>query len=454
MKKLFWFLVVIFGVIALLPLVGNKTISNELVKQVKEVNGYGVKVLDAKTNSTYFTTSQHYTLKVVDKDKFVDFLAKKTNANITKGVTSVLDDVEIGLDVSYSNFPISSSLGIDIYPMTFSKKFINKEEMRDPKYAKFLKTVLKEKDLLYHLDINALTKSFDGYIKDIDKTYTSKNNEIVSIKLKGLKFNGSGLPYDPTYIKTVLKEIQITTSKDKKNMRFELNNINSFSKMENDKYEHKTKIKTFELSFTKNSKDQRLSVKGLKFGISSDMKGKTSDLAGDFSIHNIDVITNKSRVNVDKFNYNITLSKIDTKGIKVFLKLVEQAKQQNSRALKAHLQQSLVELISKGFELNLKDFSVQNIAYNKKSLNGFDINSKTVLKLDDGSKSLSPKDMLSKLSIDSHIHISKQIYPFIEKQQPLLMMMKSFSKEQGNNVIFDIKLKDSKLTINGKRLGR
>ncbi len=52
------------------------------------------------------------------------------------------------------------------------------------------------------------------------------------------------------------------------------------------------------------------------------------------------------------------------------------------------------------------------------------------------------------INLASTVKFSKELYTLINKEAPVTGMANSLAKEDGNNLVFEIKLNDGKLSVN------
>ena len=118
--------------------------------------------------------------------------------------------------------------------------------------------------------------------------------------------------------------------------------------------------------------------------------------------------------------------------------------------------ETVVKLLSKGLSLNIADMSLKKITIEDKiTIDGFSLMAKILLKEDaDLAKKLKSSHLsISKnLNLASSIKFSKEFYALMNKEIPITGMANLLAKEDGNNLIFEIKLNDGKLSVNEKAL--
>ena len=86
-----------------------------------------------------------------------------------------------------------------------------------------------------------------------------------------------------------------------------------------------------------------------------------------------------------------------------------------------------------------------------KNVRGFKMMASMVLKEDTNlSKTIqkSPSQVLQNLLLDAKLVFSKEMMSIIYKEIPL--RIKKYAKEQGDDVVFNIRYKDTKFSINDK----
>lgn len=394
MKKLLITLAIIVAILLTIPFIGNKFIESELDNRIKVLTSYGLILKESKTNFRYLYTKKDFIFEVDDANKFISYLNQFFNSKIPSQLDSLAEGVEFGLDIEYMNFPLSDSLSLDIFINSFPIKIAESLKANDTKLYDYLDALLKRKSVSCHLNYHILNNDFNGYIKDIDTSYSSPDGIQFNLKLFSAKFSGGGMLMAPKDIASKIKELKFSI-RDKKMLDLAVN------------------IKNLVLDFSSNTQD-------LKDTFYYNIKFDT-----------VSFKTFESSINIDKFNYEASLQ-----GVPKNTKL------------------TIEELVSRGMVLDILDLSLKSLSTAKtKDLGEMSIQSRLTFKED--------KDFMKKVNnnlmnitelmdIDLAFKMSKNMYTKLSVFYPILSLFEGLSKDNKEFILFDVKLKDSKLNVNGQ----
>ena len=394
MKKVLITLAIIVAIILSIPFIGNKLIESELNNNIEVLTSYGIKVKDSRTDFRYIYTKKYFILQVEDADKFISYLNQFSDYKIPAHLNILMDRVEFGLDVEYSSFPISDSLSLDIclnsLPIEIAKSF----KASDVKFYQYLDSLVKNKSISYHLNYNVLSNDFNGHLKDIDTSYSSLDGTQFNLKLLGARFSGTGMVIAPKAIVSKIKELKFNI-KDKKKIDFTVN------------------------------------VKNLVLDFSSNTEALKDTFHNKINFDILSFKTFESSINIDKFNYDAILQ-----GVPKNTKLTMEA------------------LVSSGMVLDIVDFSLKNLSTAKtKDLGGMSIQSRLIFKQDkDFMKKVNKNlmNIIELMDIDLAFKMSRNMYSKLSIVYPVLSLFEGLSKDNKEFILFDVKLKDSKLNVNGQ----
>ncbi len=457
MKKILAFLVIVVVVIALLPIIGNKLAQEELGDKVKVLVSYGVEVSNSTTDSSYLNTKKHYEFLVKDKEKFLQYLSQFSDAELPPYVNAMVDGVNIGVDVQYSNFPISDGVSVDIYPLSLSQRVTEDMKKDDKDFYNYINKVLQNKGVLYHINYNIVNNDFDGYIKDIKEEYVLKDNSKVTLELLNATYEGNGLLMAPERLSSEIGTIKFTATKGNEEFNLLLKKFSSSSNFESQStYALGARLKAIEFTIKGGNNDAVVKVDDLHINASSNAQGDKAEYNIKSSFKALDIIAKASTLQASDFNYDISLSNVDKESLEQSRVLVSEAKGSLSPELEEKIQESAVNMISKGLTLTIADLSLAQIGIdNAKMIKGFSLQAKLDLKEDaDLAQKLknSPVMLVQNVDLDAKFKFSKALFTLINKQAPMSMLANAYAKEEGENFVFDIQFNKGQLTINGKSL--
>lgn len=458
MKKILIFLTLILIITVSLPILGNKIIEEELSNRVDVLVSYGVEVKESVRDSSYLSTSKYYELKIVDSDKFMTYIQQFSDSQLPPYVNSMIEGVSIGSDVKYSNFPLSDALSVDIYPLTFSDSFNQSVAKEDGEFFKYLENILQTKGILYHINYSVLKSEFDGYIKDIDESYTLKDGTKMSLILKGSTFNGDGLLLAPERIDSEIQSILLDVTRTKENIRLSLDGWTSTSNFASaSTFAYGANVNSFKLKADGTVMGSvAMLIDNLHLNLSSDTQDKKAQLYLKSSLENFKVTQSTKKFRLANFNYDIAVKDIDKDSFEKLRVLLVKAKADDSKEMQEKIQASFVEVISKGLEFLIADFSVKKIDFkNEKEIDGFSLKADLILKNDPdlvNNINMNPNAAAQEMRLDSTFRVSKQMFAIIIRELPLAVMAKMYAKEDANDLVYRFRLKDGNLSVNGKAL--
>jgi len=455
MKKIIISILLVLGAAAL-PIIGQKITQAELDSKIDELKTYGLEVKNPSIDSSYLNTSNHYEFALKDSEKFLNYLSQMSGDKLPSYTKSLLDGTVVGADIKYSNIAFASDMEIEIYPLALPKQTAADLKKNDANLFKFIDGLLDDKALLYHINYNLGSKDFDGYVKDIDKSYTDASAKSVNFKISGLTYIGNGSLFKPQMLKSNLDEITISvTDKDEK-VSFILKKLKVNTDFKTlTTYSSQVNLKSMKVD-VEGISQFHTSLDNLNFNLAADTQGNKAFFDTKTSVKEFTMSSKDGDIVLKKFNYEVNLKDIDKDSFEELRVLVSKIDTMNEIKLQKEIQTTLAKLFSKGLVLDLKDLSIDEIEiYNNKKSKGFSLKSNIVLKADkDFEKKLKtfPAKLANNLSIDTVFKISKSMFELVNKEAPISEMASKFAKEEGDKLVFEIKFIDSKLTVNGKKI--
>ncbi|QFR50271.1 DUF945 domain-containing protein [Sulfurimonas lithotrophica] len=456
MKKLIIIASVVLVALASLPLIGNKIVESELSTKLKTLNSYGVQTKKEITHFKYLDTKKHYEFVVSDADKFIEYLSKFSNAQIAPYINKFLDGTTLGVDLKYSNIPISKAISVDIRPISLSKKAMDEIKNDDADFALYLEKFLKNGGLEYHIDYNVVNQEFNGHIKDIEESYTFASGQKLDARLQGSVFSGKGLLVAPEQIDSKTKSIYLDITNKTNHIKVDFQNINLLSSFES-RTTYQTNMKmdsfSFDIDDDKTGKS-KLNIQNPVLNFASDTKGIKAEFISKSSFEKLYLKTKQQELEISSFNYDVDLKDIDKDSFEELSKLLSLVKQDIDAKTSLKIQKLTQQLISRGFDLKVQDFSVKNMKINKtKDLEGITL--KANIKLPQmalNSNTIRPMELLDKIDLDIFLQISKPMFVAITQSAPIIALSQGYAKEQGNDLVYNIKMKNSKISVNDKRV--
>ncbi len=458
MKKILLALVAVVIIVSLLPILGNTLAQQVLKDRIAILTLNGVEVKDEITEANYLNTKKHYEFSVLDAPKFIEYLNQYADAQIPPYVDAMLGGVVVGVDIEYSNFPFSSKVLLDIYPLSLSTTMMDELKKEDLNFHGFVKNLLENKGILYHINYYITDKMFDGYIKNMDEGYTFDNGTKVNFKIFDATYYGQGSLLAPQNLQTNIKNITFKVNAPENDIFFKMNDMASASTFESHStYASSGTIKTFSILIneTKSGKTE-VNIDNIKLNISSNTQGKKAEFYAKSSLGVLKINSKVSNFVATGFNYDLSLDGVDKDSYEEFRKLTAHTNANYSTVSAQELKEVVTKVLSKGLSLSIADLSVDKIGIeNKKVIDGFSVMAKIILKEDiDLAKKLksSSVSLIENINLASTIKISKEFYSLLNKELPIASLAGGLAREDGNNLLFVIKLNNGQLNVNDKVL--
>lgn len=437
MKKFFIFISVVIALIALLPLVGNSLTETLLDSNIENLKSRGLDLTESQRDSSYITTKRHYEFKVESSSQL--------NALGDKNFVEFFKDMVVGVDVEYSNIPMMKDVKVDIYPLRFSKKTKKLLQERDSDFYNTIESFLQKRGLLYHLNYNLVSRDFNGYLKNIEEHYLSKDAKRFSLRVMDFHYKGRGDLKLQSFLDYTLSHLLFEYSSRGESVAVEVRELISQAKSESSS------------SYSTNNRAKKifLRVKGAQDSIFLDAKdavvniSSTRDLKESLYLKvatkELNTTQKDESFSLKDFNSEIELTGVDSE-------IVEKLRATSKRSKKA----LVMQLLSKGLTLNILEFNAENlILKDGKKLGAFTLKSALKLKQDSTfamKATLMPPLLLQDIDLELRVKLSDKIFLKAMDLYPMLSFIKSYSKDVGSSIVYDVSFIDGGLKLNGKRV--
>jgi len=459
MKKFLIALVIVAGTATLLPIIGNSVAQKTLKENIDLFCANGVEIKNETSYSSYLNTKNHYEFRLKDAPKFVKFINQYSDAQLPPYVEAAISGVTIGVDIEYSNFPISSKIILDIYPITLPQELEQELKQESINFYNYVDKLLQAKGVLYHMNYYISEDIFDGFIKDIDETYVFDNGNEMIFKLLNATYYGEGPIIAPKSLHTNILDIVLDVS-DKQNdetLLFKAKELKTSSTFESQStYASSASLKNFSFLLKEHQKKKvGASIEEFKINISSNVQANAGEFYTKMSLKEIKINTRDERsIKVNDINYDISLDGVDKDSYEELRVLTSHSGVTNSPDFEQKLQRVVTKILSKGLSLSVPDMSIKKITLdNETPVDGFSFMSRMTLNedlnLEQHLKS-SPKEILKNINLASTLKLSKGFFALINENVPLSSLAGAFVKEQNDKLIFEVKLNAGVLSINGK----
>ena len=457
MKKSLLGAALLLLIIAFLPTIGNTFIKKTIDDRLEELASYGLQTNKDESSTTYLNTSRHFEFLLKDSEQFLEYLQQYSDKQLPPYVNAMFEGVLIGADVEYSNFPFVKSFEIEIYPMQLSPMLSKELQEKDINIYEKVKQFLGLKGLLYHIEYNLLNDDFKGYVKDINELFTLKDASKVSLTLNRAKFKGNGVLLAPDELHSSVKKMQIKMQQNEKSFSIVLKDLKSSTDFDSaHTYLTSVDLKSMFMSVEGLNNDMNISIHKLRANASSNEQGSSIELYSKTSIKELSLDTQTESFNMQNFNFDIALNGLEKQAYQTLTELLAQKDMLQSPQSSEAIQETLVNLLSKGLVINIVDLSLKKYSAKKmQEIKGFKLQSSLMLKEDkdlDKKIKQSPLLVIQNMLLDSELILSKEMYNTLVKYNPMIIMLDGYKKEDGDNYIFKFLFKDAHLSVNGQNI--
>ena len=419
---------------------GSKQITVQMKSQVKqqlaslEKKGFVVQ----KKEST--PQSEHFIIDFNDPQKIASLFQEK-GIYITPHDAKALKGLKVGVDVSYLA-DVYSALSLDIYPITlpdiFTTATLNDKEQ---KALTQFQEMLKRKVVLMHIDINKLGNGFKGYMKDIDETLKIENKSL-KISMQAFRFHGALKEKHLSSLEQTLKNFTLAPNNT---FLFQLNNLkSSYASIGTSPYDYNANYHIDEATI-KADKNFTLLMHNLSTDSSSHLAHGLVNVSLNTEIETVQASSNTKKTQLDTIIFKMTTDNLDMKA----LQKLDTIDPNNQQAIQAVLQ----ELLSKGIQFAIPQFSVKKIAVDKQNMDGFTLKTLFSLKNTLNTQALQQNPLAALSAIDATLNLtlSSSFFGFVAQQpQAMMAMMFLQPKDVNGDKVYDVELKNGSLKVNGK----
>ncbi|MFT7860499.1 MAG: DUF945 family protein [Sulfurimonas sp.] len=454
MKKFLLAVVVVIVALAALPILGNKYVDSTLDERLALLKANGLGVVTSTEESSYLTTSKHYEFVLDDSTKFIEFLNQYATGQIPPYVDAVLNGAVVGVDIEYTNIPYLSTVALDIYPLSFSEKIMASIKKEDQDFYQQLKNFFTLRGLHYHMDYHLSSQQFNGYIKDVDQTFTLKDKTALSVRLQGTRFSGIGDLIAPRGSNLILKQLNLNLKNKTDKFIFAVEGLQAKSAFDSKvDYTSMIDVKNFKFIVDEKYNDLYFNADNFDAQFSSKDQDDKMDLKGATAIEQLVIKSSEIDLQMKKIKYDIGINRVDKDLLMQLQSLLSQQNINPNRKRGKEIEQTAVALLAKGLHVSLKELSVDDIVYDKnKDYKGAAFNAELDLKEDaDLANKLKrmPMEALANLDVNTTLVLSKELFAEVEKNGAGLS---KYAKTEGDKVIFDTTYKNSVFSVNGKTI--
>lgn len=457
MKKSIIAVGVLLLLAALLPILGNSFMKKTIDDRVTQLKEYGLETKKDEANSSYLSSERHIEFVLKDSKKFIDYLSTFADTQPPAYVSAMFNGVVLGVDIKYSNLPFAKASEIEIFPLTLSDEIRASLKQNDANFLKYLQAFLQSKGIVYHINYNAVSNKFDGYIKDINQKYTLKDGTKIDLGLSKATFDGKGALVAPEMMNSKIKAFHLNVVKNTETFDMSLAKFTSSANFNSKStYLSTMAVDAIDVNLSGTADDVELHTKKLKFNASSNAQGKDAQLNAKTSFDLLNIESKKLNMDLKKFDFDLAVNGLDKVKYEALRKLLADEANQQASLANQDVQKAIVDLVSNGFVIKLAQCSLEAMTLDQQTkLNGFDVKSELIFTADKDLAQkikLSPMMAGSDVEFNSEIKIARELYTYLTTKSPMLGNIVSYAEEKNGNYVFNIKIKDTKATVNGKPL--
>lgn len=419
--------------------------SEQLTIQMKEKIGAELATLQTQgfaiEGREISEKKEHFVIALNEPQKVATYLISK-GVQVSNKDVKVLKGFKIGIDVSYLA-DAYSAVSFDMYPVALPKTLNNVTmDEEDKKALEVLKTMIKKKTFLVHVDVNKFGNDFKGHMKDINEVL--KGEHPVTLMMTALKFTGDLKEDKLTGIKQTLKNFTMKSKDD--TLDIQINNLASdYTLTGATNYDYKTSYTIENIHIT--LKDEfKLGINTIKMDFDSTVKNNLASMTAQTQVNSVQFTDEQKKSTLETLLFDIKADNFDMKAIEN----LETIDPNDEKALLATLQ----ELISHGIHFEIPNFSVQNIMFENQKLEGFKLTSSFDIDktLDLSSLEKNPMASIGAMDANLNFSLSNQLFGILAQQpQAMLAMMMFQPKDLNGKKVYKIELKDGSLTVNDKK---
>jgi len=452
-KKIIIMAALLVAIIAVLPLVGNMGIKTIIDERIVMLERNGLKVEQSDNGSSYLETKSHYEFTLEDPAAFQNYLTTLSKAQVPAYMHAMLDDVVMGADVSYSNLVLSSDVSLDLYPVAFTQEAGGRMKREDMTLYTQMVAMLENREFMYHMDYDVSASAFKGYIKDINREITFKDGKKAKIIFESATFTGEGTLVEPKSVMLKVKKADVDFSlPENAKMKLSMNELvsNSIFSAKNS-FDLDYEAKSLHFYFKDDLNEIEIEAKDMKTISDSKVLNAKLSTAINASVKSFKLKDQDGSVELHDFVFVMDADNIDEAAYEAFQKASEQAGASSQHTMLASL-----GVVSKGFDLHIDELSVAKIAIKDSGLmGGFSHKIDITIREDDSlvqKMQMSPLALIENIDIDAKLKFATAFYSYIKERGANLAMADAFVKQEGGNALFNIVLKDGKITVNGQSL--
>ena len=381
---------------------------------------------------------EHFFITIVEPEQASTYLTQR-GLRITPEEAKELKDLPFSVDLLY----LDDIFSLDIYPVElppYLKNTIAKDN--EANILAQLEELIKRKVFFMHVELDHEGTTFKGYIKDIDETL--QDEKAVTMQLLGLHFSGHIKEEKIVKFEQDFKRAHLYMSGEVDETISGLKS--SYALTGPTPYDYTSE---YSIDQIKSAEDPENTLLAENLIVNSTSKSENG-LARETlkaNIKNADILFEKEKIGFKTLVLDMNISNIDVAGLDTL---------QNIDKQKGKEVDTLIEtFVAKNMHMTISNLSAQNVVLRGKEVGGFNLNADLDIdqSLDIYRFNIQPKHAAKKMNGNIHVSISQEILRML-KENPefmILYMMYRPKRELGQR-IYDIKIGDGEIKINGKKV--
>ncbi len=438
-KKIVLAVVALVAIVGIYYLtVGSKQIVTEMKKEVnKEVltlkkSGFNIENREVKTNK------EHLVIDFNNTKEITAYLNQK-GQEITKEDIELLKGLKVGLDIEY-NPTAKNAMALDIYPVKLPDIFYTNIDVKDKKVVDTIEKMVKNRDLLVHININKFLSGFDGYVKDIDK----------ELKLKGVRFNGDIKGEKIKNLNQTIKEISYNIPNQ---LKFELLNSKIFISNPIDRdFNNNTKYSIDKISIKGEGNDTASIVINSITGTSTDAtEGKIVNSTLKLNIALIDYLIDGEKSIFKNISSDIEIKNMNIEAFKELNAIL--SKDLDEKESLDKMIPIFEKIVSSNISIDIPNISIEKITQNDKMVDGFKLKALTTVDKNFDFKQIknNPLAINSLFNAKVNIEASSELVNLLSTNpRAMVLMMVLQPIDKNGKKYYNIEFSKGSLKINGR----
>lgn len=381
-------------------------------------------------------TEEHFLVAIVEPEKASAYLTQ-IGLRLTPKEAQELKDMKFRVDLEY----LSDLYSVDIYP-TELPPYLQSTliQQSDQKILTQLEALIKKKAFLMHLDVDHSATDFDGYIKDIDERLQGEKE--IQLRLSGVRFSGKLKEEKIAALKQTIETILMHAGEEGV---VTISNLKSdYLHMGPTPYDYTSSYSIGKVESSETYEGSMIAEKISIFSTSSVTDGLAKEQLK-ANIENVDLLYGEEKVGLNQLSLDMNISNLHVEALEKLQK-IDTAQVKEVDAL-------IEELISNNVHVEIPNFFVEKVTLHGQEMGGFTLHAE--LDVDKSfniySAQMKPKYALKKIDGTIHLSLSKELLDVIkEDPKAMITYMMYRPKRKLGQRIYDIKIGDGELKLNGK----